>query len=218
MIAYPNYRYNTLKYNSYRVSYYISVPNDRSQYKGPSSNKKVNCDVYDEALKRPNRLIYAKVRDTITNKIFVIVNYHVPCLFWWPSAMLLHVDALLYLFGIIKESHEGILLGDFNIKYNTFMYDYITSHTLNKNQYPSKMWTNNSPGLCLNDTRGDLKAKDTVRITEPNGTIFRATLDYIFVTSQFSVSNFYQDDIHASLPNIIEGSDHIPISCDITLN
>ena len=115
--------------------------------KGSSSKER---DHWDQAQWRNNQLLFAKLRDKETNRVFGISTYHMPCAFYAPKAMNIHADMamrrtqkLAIDSSAAKETEQTpiptVLAGDFNLKPNSPEYQLITTGNLHEDDptYPT---------------------------------------------------------------------------------
>jgi hypothetical protein len=81
-------------------------------------------------------LFYAVLEDKVTNVKFVVHTYHMPCAFWWPGVMTLHLQALFREIKRVSDDLPYILFGDFNSKQDSELHNYITNGALDESYYP----------------------------------------------------------------------------------
>jgi mRNA deadenylase 3'-5' endonuclease subunit Ccr4 len=218
VIAFPTKLYKLITYGQVKIGSLISAPENRTEAFLPLFNRKVDHDVYTEAMKRDTCLLYVVLEDKNTNKRFVVSTYHMPCTFWWPGVMTLHVDTLLKQIDILKQDLPCILLGDFNAKQYTPVYNYITQCIMDESYYPLPNWEK-SDNLQLTDARIAVNYPliPTTKCKNKNGDLFCEILDYIFVSKEFEVTKFDQKQTNEIMPNLKEGSDHLPIHARLLL-
>lgn len=87
---------------------------------------KAPFDVWDSALYRSNQMICARLQDKETSKSFVVGTYHMPCMFNYPSVMVIH--AALSAQHILKYAANlpSIYVGDYNFKPSSGEYEVVT--------------------------------------------------------------------------------------------
>lgn len=224
LIAFPLKKYDLVTYGQCKIGDYIIIP---KEYKDPISPqpfadgkpRSVNCDVYQEAAKRDSALLYAIFSDKSTGKKFVVNTYHVPCAFWWPSVMTLHIESLL---RKIKELSCGlpyILMGDFNICPHTPLYNFITDGTISDAQHiPSSEWIH-PPVFPLTDLRTlcEFPFLPTNCARNANDSVFEAAIDHIFCSPGFENHTMFYAPPPGEIPNNNVGSDHVPVTCTLEI-
>lgn len=180
-------------------------------------------DVWEQAIKKTNRVVRLQLQDTTHRVSFNVINYHMPCEFRNPNLMNIHAHTLLSTVQKLSGEVPYILAGDFNSLPNSVVYRMITE--------------GKTPALPPSETYEKLPVLGNViplksgyavvRGKEPQYTnfsypriadsAFRDTIDYIFCsnqlkpTSALEVNNNHSNDIKHTFPNEIEGSDHLPI-------
>jgi endonuclease/exonuclease/phosphatase family metal-dependent hydrolase len=144
------------------------------------------------------------VRLSLDDKEFEVCTYHMPCAFMTPHIIAIHMETLMSLFDTKLPS---ILLGDFNLRPNTRLYNFVVQGKYNE--------------LKINpfiDTRPLVyRSMPTVKTIASDGKEFCDILDYIFTSKDFVVRDFVQEKLESIIPNESHGSDHIPIRCVLSL-
>lgn len=210
VIAFPLEKYSLVNYGQCKIGDFISRP---------SQILESDAEVYKKANKRDNALLYAVFKDKFTNREFVVNNYHMPCIFWWPPVMTLHVEALLRKVKELSRDLPFILMGDFNILPGTDLYNFITTGTISDpDNIPSSSWIHqpvfplidirkicNHPFLATNYSRN---SRDCV---------FKGAIDHIFCSPGFLDHSIFYDEPTEEMPNHSSGSDHVPVSCFLKL-
>ena len=225
IIAFPIKKYNLLTYGQCKIGDHLFIPKDYTNPIAPQpfadgKPRSVTCDVYQEAAKRDTALLHATFEDKSSGKKFVVNTYHMPCAFWWPSVMTLHVEALL---RKVKEFSNGlpyILLGDFNLLPHTPLYQFITEGTITDPEHiPSPEWKH-APVSSLADLRtlSGFPFLSTNCARNANDSIFEGALDHVFCSPDFSDHAISYTAPTGEMPNETDGSDHVPVSCTLTLN
>ena len=100
-------------------------------------------DHWDIAESRRNQIVFAKLMDMESKRVFGIATYHMPCVFYAPMVMNIHADMAIQ--RIQKLSTEvnvtdgtqevqipTVLAGDFNLKPNSPEYLMITTGKLDE--------------------------------------------------------------------------------------
>ena len=221
VIAFPTNIYKLITYGQVKIGNLIQVPENILNCRSPLFDRKIDHDVYTEAKKRDIALLYAKLENKITGLQFVVYNYHMPCAFWWPGVMTLHLNSLLQEIHNISQDYPYILLGDFNIKHGSTLYKYITQGVIDDENYiPSLNWTPYSNNPILLDCRilSNYDVIATTKCKNKKGDLFCETIDYIFCSNHFTANNFQQSVPSDIMPNQNDGSDHLPISCQLNFN
>jgi endonuclease/exonuclease/phosphatase family metal-dependent hydrolase len=208
-----------IPYNINKSDLEFSKPNN---YSNRFSNKPIK-NVYEESQKKDNTLLYIILKDRETKKQFIVFNYHMPCAYWWPAVMTLHIDKVMELVNKISQENNNlpyIILGDFNTIFNNPLYNFITKRKqLTKEYLPYFNWKPLS-NITLNDSCDPKNMYDmekiypTTQCENQKGKIFKEKLDYIFYSKEFKIIEYKQKIIEHNMPNDIDGSDHIPISAN----
>lgn len=224
IIAFPTKKYKLVTFGHVKIGDHLTIPKDYSNPITPhpfadGNPRTVNCDVYQEAAKRDSVLLYAILEDKKSAKRFVVNTYHMPCAFWWPAVMTLHAEALL---RKVKELSGGlpyILAGDFNIMPHTTLYKFITMGIIIEKEYfPSSEWKYEN--ICpLKDIRtlSHCPFYSTNFARNANNCVFEGALDHIFCSPGFSNHLMWYEPALREMPNEKDGSDHVPVHCQVTL-
>jgi mRNA deadenylase 3'-5' endonuclease subunit Ccr4 len=157
---------------------------------------------------------------------FVVSTYHMPCAFYYPKVMTIHVVELLK--AVYKYAKESplILAGDFNILPTSYQYKIITTgyndiKHCDEPDISSVLW--DYAGVSLKSAYAVFD-KEPVYTNhawvenQPNP--FTETIDYIFHSSHFQTINVgkippcEKDD---PFPNMKEPSDHVMITADLDM-
>lgn len=92
---------------------------------------------WELAKKRPNTMVCLRLHPVnhAEDGEFVVATYHMPCQFWEPAAMTIHVALAFQLVAKLAEGAPYILAGDFNMKPHSPQYALVTkgrllSHTV----------------------------------------------------------------------------------------
>jgi 2',5'-phosphodiesterase len=170
-------------------------------------------DPWNIAEYRNNVLVTLTLQDKDTEKLFLVSNYHMPCCFYAPPVMTIHVDlaaACVQRMAASKNNRYGnnksssqptslpyILAGDWNIKPDSSSYRLLTTGQMDKGD-PD--WQH---GVTWEPQAKPMKSAYQIKEgSEPNFTNFARikddepfidTLDYIFLSSSSS-SNDKEDD------------------------
>ena len=107
-----------------------------SKLLGMNLYKKPKEDEYSNAKRRYNHVVALKLRQKTLNKTFWVATYHMPCVFYDPPVMVMHLTGLLkFLENMRKDEHRRtplILTGDFNIKPRDSTYPLLTGGTIDR--------------------------------------------------------------------------------------
>lgn len=224
VIAFPIEKYNLIGYGQCKIGDHILVPEQYSNPIAPQpfndgKPRTVTCDVYQEAAKRDTALLYASFEDKLSNKKFLVHTYHMPCAFWWPSVMTLHAEALLRKVKEVSNGLPYVLAGDFNTCPNTPVYKLITEGTINDKEFiPSSEWKHASVSpLADIRTLCGVPFLSTTCARNPSDSVFDEAIDHIFCSPDFSNHSMFYTPPSGEMPNSDYGSDHVPVSCTLTL-
>ena len=196
----------------------------------------------DEALKRHNCVVMARLRDRKTGDSFCVATYHMPCLFGTDEkcqVMIIHAAWLAQHAQRWARGTPLIVAGDFNIKPGDAAYNLLTSgsiHAANP-QYPhdapesasdiEQAWTPTSLPMrsAYVVATGSEPEFTNYAWTQFSKEQFCATLDYIWLSPEWRVNAVTPLPTRASLeaaaiesfPSVEEPSDHMMIGAALTL-
>lgn len=187
---------------------------------------------WNHAKGRLNRFIFVRLRSRTNGAKFCISTYHMPCIYWSPSVMLIHAGLVVRNFQRLCGSDDGILAGDFNIKPNDIAYNMITTGSIDKshNDYPPNCPDGSSPDTFFPNPLAPLKsAYMEVLGSEPeftnyaklgNTDPFIECIDYLFCTGGVEVVDVLRlpnkDMIDGGgLPDNNEPSDHVMVGATV---
>jgi 2',5'-phosphodiesterase len=174
-------------------------------------------DPWNIAEYRNNVLVTLTLQDKDTEKCFIVSNYHMPCCYYAPPVMTIHVDlAAAHVQRLAASSNNQInnngnnqsssqpsslpyiLAGDWNIKPNSSSYRLLTTGQMDKGD-PD--WPSPKHGMTWEPSAKPMKSAYQIKEgSEPNFTNYARigdnepfidTLDYIFLSSS---SNDKADD------------------------
>lgn len=83
-------------------------------------------DMWDNALYRHNQMINVRVKERASGAVFVVGNYHMPCMFKHPSVMNVHCALSAQHLQRFAKEDPYVYCGDFNIKPNSSQYELLT--------------------------------------------------------------------------------------------
>jgi len=184
----------------------IKIPDDGTWAKSPIKTKR---SLFKEA-NRDTTIIYVKVEDNNTGIQFNIVCYHMPCCFWYPAVMVLHLNTLREF--ISKCEGNYVLMGDFNTIYNSPLYYYLVNGILNDDiQKPYSTFKSSSDIILYTLCNG----LPTTHCKNIDGSTFKERIDFIFFNKDllnlYNITEYVKDINNTIIPNKENGSDHIPI-------
>jgi len=207
---------------NYFQSWVLKVATALKLYKAP-------FDVWDSALYRSNQLISARLQDKETSKSFVVGTYHMPCMFDYPSVMVIHTALSAQHILKYADGLPSIYVGDYNFKPSSAEYEVITKGKIDAKHphYPPPLENDNWQPEVNPPFRS---AYAEVNGEEPNFTnyakvldkpVFIDTLDYIFLSPEWKIDSVrelpHRDEVQGPLPNKDEPSDHVMISAQVAL-
>ena len=189
-------------------------------------------DHWDTAQWKKNMLLFAKLMDKESKQSFGIATYHMPCVFYAPMVMNIHVDMAMHRtqeLATEEEQHIPVILaGDFNLKPSSPEYRMITTGQLNIDDptYPTPKhgmeWKKSAMRMKsayaeVNGCEPDFTNYAKVRDEEP----FIDVLDYIFLSPEWNVKEVkdvaHRDEFNGPLPTEQEPSDHVLIAANLVL-
>eukprot|EP00555_Chaetoceros_dichaeta_P004858 CAMPEP_0198258576 /NCGR_PEP_ID=MMETSP1447-20131203/7958_1 /TAXON_ID=420782 /ORGANISM="Chaetoceros dichaeta, Strain CCMP1751" /LENGTH=377 /DNA_ID=CAMNT_0043945721 /DNA_START=148 /DNA_END=1281 /DNA_ORIENTATION=- len=195
-------------------------------------------DVWSYSKNRYNQFIAIRLRqrrrktddddrkDTVP---FWIGNYHMPCAFRDPPVMNIHAEMVSKRIQTLAttENDAYILAGDFNLKPDSAHYRLLTEGAIKEDDatYPPPKfgieWESTIAAMrSAYATYGGKEPEFTnFALTEGMGEPFVETLDYIFLSDEWEVTDVKPvprlEDVDGPLPNEIEPSDHVVIATDL---
>lgn len=182
---------------------------------------------WQASMRRNNEAILLVLRCRQTGVVFTVATYHMPCMFYLPPAMTIHMSLLMQ-FAQDESVGPLIVAGDFNIKPRDLPYHMITTGetpdahpNLPLPHFEGDQW---QPGVrrpmksayveILGEEPGFTTYTRT-RGREP----FRETLDYIFVDERVEVESVDRLPTEVDLmPNPDEPSDHLMLFACLLLH
>lgn len=210
----PARDFRVLESGMSRIGSLIPVPDDTTDAQPPARqpDTNTNTNVFVEAHKRNNQLVYALLRH-VSGFEFIFAGWHSPCAFWWPAVMTLSHAALKAELDRLRLSlgREYLLAGDFNIVPGSAHMDFMLSGHVADEVRPAASWEP-PPAVSL------VPVVSGHQVTCWNGD-FSGALDHVFVSSGFpliaSVSLVPQ--LTGSIPDADHGSDHVPVRAGISV-
>lgn len=222
--------YKVANVNQVRVGDSVMVTRERATYSHVDDEK----DPWNVAAWRRNWMIM--VNFEIGGKQFIVANYHMPCTYWCESATLLHAGSVIEILKSYWNDIPVILASDCNFKPGTEAYDlfktmeYKTPKNLNCKD-DEKLFKSIDSGLCNNyfsvyHKHNGKEPEYTLWTTTFNeGTIFKDTLDYIWINSENikiqSVDelpyDYVKQDSEGLMPNKFWASDHFSLAANLII-
>ena len=96
--------------------------------------RRSQIDVYTDAKERKNNVIVLKLHSLVLDQSFWVATYHMPCVYYAPQVMTLHVVALLKFLQKLRTQGTQrtplIFAGDFNLKPYNSGYTLLTGGTI----------------------------------------------------------------------------------------
>lgn len=197
-------------------------------------DKEAPYDPWAVARERSNELIFARLRHRQTTSTFCIATYHMPCLYGSAKkrqTMVIHASLAMQYVQEKAGDDPFIFAGDFNIKPGDTAYHLLTEGKLDvtHEDFPQPK-VEDDTGWDTNHVK-QLRSMYVVKNgKEPDFTnnarvgdepLFTTTLDYIFLSAQWSVEDIVQlasrDAIDGPFPNAAEPSDHVLIGANVSL-
>eukprot|EP00934_Nitzschia_sp_Nitz4_P006848 Nitzschia sp. Nitz4//scaffold8_size234185//196928//197965//NITZ4_001292-RA/size234185-processed-gene-0.131-mRNA-1//1//CDS//3329559911//6838//frame0 len=187
-------------------------------------------DIWSYAEGRFNILLSVKLEDKESGRSFAVGTYHMPCTYYAPKVMTIHVDLAARYMQKVAGDLPYVLAGDWNIKPSGTSYQLLTTGKIDTNdpEYPEPKW-----GMGWKPTAKPMRsAYAEFQSSEPDFTnysrareqeAFIDTLDYIFLSEEWKVKGVKalpkREEYGVPLPNLDkdEPSDHILIAADLGL-
>jgi mRNA deadenylase 3'-5' endonuclease subunit Ccr4 len=241
----PSEDYDILESSSTRLGNLIPIPADVTNSQRPLQQRQDSeqIDVFADATRRSNEMIYARLRRKSSVNSFVVATYHMPCAFWWPGVMTLHLAALKAELWRIQQSCGYsqpafvLLLGDFNITPESSLMEFLLHSQLSSEILPLPDWR--PPQNMLQFSRLAPEGNEDW-FTCWNGS-FKGSLDHAFLAGtsveacsddsrqspeqeaakptqalvQSPVLKVFITPPDQSIPDQFRGSDHVPVSVEL---
>jgi exonuclease III len=201
-----------------RVSSLLVTPSKKAEDEWASSRSKFNA------------LAFARLRDVKTGAAFCVASYHMPCAYYAPKVMTIHVALAAQKAQELAAGSPLVLAGDWNIKPESPQYRLLTRNEVPEEggadapSQPEFAW---EAGL----KEGPLRSAYAVALgAEPEFTnfskvkeepVFQETLDYIFLSRHWTVVDVERlpakGGMAGPLPSAEEPSDHVLIAARLRL-
>ena len=194
------------------------------------TRRKAPTDPMEFSQKRYNSVVFLRLRCRRTGGVFCLANYHMPCAYWSPPVMVIHVAMLLQHVQRLAAGDECILCGDFNIQPGDAAYNLITKGVLSEEDQdypPVPAWDSWRPRVeyAMKSAYRDFLGSEpdfTNYAQVRDGPTFIETLDYIFCSPGFRAVEVRdlppRGAVEGPLPNADEPSDHIMLGATLELN
>lgn len=167
--------------------------------------KKYYHDDYTEAIRRYNCVVMVRLVHKKSSEIFWVANYHMPCEYRNPGVMFLHAEHVMKYVQAKANCAPLIFAGDWNSQPDSLVYRLITRGSSISHIAPMKS--------AYREYFGKEPESTACSFTSYGDGLFRGTLDYIFVSSAWKVSEVSKiPDGTLICPNQDEPSDHVKIS------
>lgn len=184
-------------------------------------------DPWSKSLDRQNTFIFSRFKSKLvpSAESFCVATYHMPCAFYCPPIMVIHVAELIRQCQKLAENYPLIVLGDFNFMPDSSMYKLVTTGNIDKSD----------PAYPLPNGEWEIKiepmesAYATINGEEPETTNFpttesgfTGTLDYIFYrdiqpVNVLKLASPSDKNQLQRMPNKTEPSDHLLINSTFEL-
>lgn len=181
------------------------------------------------AKRRMNQFIFLRLQDKESSEKFGVATYHMPCVYYDPKVMTIHVAMLIQRIQQLAQEDAFVLTGDFNIRPAEPQYQLITTGSMNQNDpaYPpiisGDAWQveiDQPLRSAYREAFGQEPEFTNYAQTRKNPP-FQETLDYIWLSSQWQVVSALplptRDDVTSSFPNPDQPSDHMLLAAEIKL-
>lgn len=178
---------------------------------------------------RFNQFVFLTLEDRVNQEMFCVANYHMPCVFFIPQVMTIHVAMIAQRVQELAQENPFMLAGDFNIRPDSPQYQLLTTGKIDPSHkdYPLGLKNDNwQPNLAypLKSAYQELLGKEPdftnyakVKDKDP----FMDTLDYIWVSPQWQVQEVVnlpkKEEISSFLPNEDQPSDHLLLGAELSL-
>jgi len=194
------------------------------------NNIKDKLDPWYESNKKMNQMIIVKLdkkddNNNNNNNSFYVGTYHMPCMFKLPAVMMIHCAASTKYIQKIANGKPYIFCGDFNIMPDSLMYDMLISGKGNMSTFNLLPYNNFQFNVePLKSAYKEYNNKEPLYTnyaqTKGSSTLFKGTLDYIFLSKEWNVKNVIQlpnEYPENGLPSITEPSDHILLGTTLSI-
>lgn len=191
--------------------------------------------IWSDVNNRPNEMITIQLEpkssslnsSNSSNQPFYIATYHMPCVYYNPAIMAIHCSLATQQLQRLAKSSPYIFAGDFNITPNDILYQLLTTgNIIQSNEKDYNPLNTNDWKLQFEPMRSCYSVYLGKEPEYTNNTLnktmkFINTLDYIFISSHWNVTNVLNIpslqslDIH--YPNENEPSDHVMIAAELEL-
>lgn len=234
MLLIPSKQYRVVSTTNYHVADYIScvarnqnvscIDTVKRLFSHWTGTEKKKTSAYNNMF-RKNHVLMFVLKDMVDRE-FVIATYHMPCVFYDPAVMLVHVHTLLELVEKYSNDLPYIVTGDFNFFPDTEMYKLVTGES-----FSDDVITKNFPigttkklyNFNLDDCYYSYNKNHKITTSCDNARYnmkFSGCIDYIFAKKNcFKVLNAevvkYGDGKY--YPDLQNPSDHLPVECSLRL-
>jgi 2',5'-phosphodiesterase len=178
---------------------------------------------------RFNQFVFIRLEDRVNQEKFCVANYHMPCVFFIPQVMTIHVAMIAQRVQELAQDQQFILAGDFNIRPYSSQYQLLTTGKIDPSNkdYPLGLQNDNwQPNLkySLKSAYQEILGKEPdftnyakVKDKEP----FVDTLDYIWLSPHWEVKEVInlpkKEEITSFFPNEENPSDHLLLGAELSL-
>lgn len=109
------------------VAYIVKILTYFKIYKPP-----MKYDLWDSVTYRSNQMVCVRLKHKATGKVFVVGNYHMPCMFELPAVMMAHCALSAQHIHKFAGGDPYIYAGDFNIKPDSSMHQLLTKGSVER--------------------------------------------------------------------------------------
>jgi len=195
--------------------------------------KREPTDPWTFSSRRYNQALSARLQCVASGASFWVSTYHMPCAFFLPPAMVIHVALAVQNIAALAEKHGEpfVLCGDFNIKPGDATYELITSGCSLPEGHPElpepREWDSWLPTVpkpmksAYFEVNGSEPDFTNFAQTKKDEQPFIACLDYIFISEECTSMAVRQlparSEVDGPFPTLKEPSDHMLIAATITI-
>jgi endonuclease/exonuclease/phosphatase family metal-dependent hydrolase len=206
VLAYPTMRYQATELCKERVGLNVQRP----PYARGSTSASGEA-LFREASARGRLMPWACLTDKQTLARFCVFGYHMICAFARPKLMALQLDAVLRGCCVLARGMPFILAGDFNMLPGSSLHRLATTGFADAECAP---W----PGFAVSPVTDPLaRFPGLVTNCTPD---FAGKIDYIFTSKEHSwrLTGFSIERFTEPAPNLLHGSDHVPVCCEFEIS
>ena len=219
-IAYPTDVYTVVTpYKSDNVGKSKKIPSPRTPPTPPTP------DVWENVRKIENNILHIMLKHTTLNKQFAVSTYHMPSKYKDQPLMIIHAALAANAAESFADKKPHILCGDFNTMSTDEGYKLLTTGgppaTVTIPDEGDKWEAKITKLLSAYAVNGAEPTYTCSSLRKPPATLFQGTIDYIFLSSEWKVTEVLSVPTLGttdSIPNTTEPSDHVMIGATLSFD